>query len=74
MKCQSEKGKKNVLEHFVDFTAILISVMRALLSMTCRETFVSPKRIKLDLQILRVCSEIENSLQICLECISCIVC
>lgn len=44
-KCLSEKPKKNVLEHFVDFTAILISAMHVLLSMTCRETFVSPERI-----------------------------
>lgn len=41
-KCWTEKHKKNVLEHFADFTAILISVMHTLLSMTCRETLVSP--------------------------------
>lgn len=40
----SEKCKKNVLEYSVDFTAILISVMHMLLSMTCRETFVSLKK------------------------------
>lgn len=35
-----------MLEHVVDFTALLAAVMLVLLSMTCRETFVSPKRVR----------------------------
>lgn len=54
-----EKCEKNVLEHFVDFVAILISLMHVLLAMTCRETFVTPERISWTCKYSEY-SEVEN--------------
>lgn len=63
-----------MLEYSVDFSAILIYVMHVLLSMTCRETFVSLKKSKLDMQMLRIQLEIEHSKHICKEFIFSIAC
>lgn len=45
-----------------------------LLSMTCREIFVSLKKTKLDMQMLRIQLEIEHSKHICEELIFPIAC
>lgn len=63
-----------MLEYSVDFTAVLISVVHMLLSRTCRETFVSLKKSKLDMQMVRTQLEIEHSKHICEEFIFSIAC